>query len=120
MEYIILIFILFFFSFLILGLVGMCMKNGLVGIIGIVLLVGVMLFFYFIVFNYFVGGCMVEGVYFIFIFYNFEWLFFIMNLYIDMGIMFDFILVMMLVVIFIVSLMVYIYLFGYMKGEKGF
>ena len=52
--------------------------------------------------------------------YNFEWLPFTTNLHIDMGIMLDPISVMMLVVISTVSLMVHIYSFGYMKGEKGF
>ena len=52
--------------------------------------------------------------------YNFEWLPFTTNLHIDMGIMLDPISVLMLVVISTVSLMVHIYSFGYMKGEKGF
>ena len=52
--------------------------------------------------------------------YNFEWLPFTADLHINMGILLDPISIMMLVVISTVSLMVHIYSFGYMKGEKGF
>ena len=52
--------------------------------------------------------------------YNFKWLPFTESLSIDMGILLDPISVMMLVVISTVSLLVHIYSFGYMKGERGF
>lgn len=52
--------------------------------------------------------------------WNFQWLPFAESLHIDMGIMLDPVSVMMLVVISTVSLMVHIYSFGYMKGERGF
>ncbi len=52
--------------------------------------------------------------------WNTEWLSFTENLHIDLGGLLDPISVMMLVVITIVSLMVHIYSFGYMKGETGF
>ena len=53
--------------------------------------------------------------------YNFQWLpFFVKGLSFDMGIMLDPISVMMLIVITTVSLMVHIYSFGYMHGERGF
>lgn len=120
MEHTILILILPFLSFLILGLAGMRMKNGLAGTIGTVSLAGVTLLSYLTAFNYFAGGRTVEGVYPTLTPYNFEWLPFTTNLHIDMGIMLDPISVMMLVVISTVSLMVHIYSFGYMKGEKGF
>lgn len=68
----------------------------------------------------FAGGRTAEGVYPTLTPYNFEWLPFTTNLHIDMGIMLDPISVMMLVVISTVSLMVHIYSFGYMKGEKAF
>ena len=51
---------------------------------------------------------------------DFQWLPFTSDLHIDMGIMLDPISVMMLIVISTVSLMVHIYSFGYMKGERGF
>ena len=120
MEYTILILILPFLSFLILGLAGMRMKNGLAGTIGTASLAGVALLSYLTAFNYFTGGRTAEGIYPTLMPYNFEWLPFTTNLHIDMGIMLDPISVMMLVVISTVSLMVHIYSFGYMKGEKGF
>lgn len=52
--------------------------------------------------------------------YNFRWLPFTENLSIDLGILLDPISVVMLIVISTVSLMVHIYSFGYMKGERGF
>ena len=120
MEHTILILILPFLSFLILGLAGMRMKNRLAGTIGTVSLAGVTLLSYLTAFNYFAGGRTAEGVYPTLTPYNFEWLPFTTNLHIDMGIMLNPISVMMLVVISTVSLMVHIYSFGYMKGEKGF
>lgn len=111
MEHTILILILPFLSFLILGLAGMRMKNGLAGAIGTVSLAGVALLSYLTAFNYFAGGRTAEGVYPTLTPYNFEWLPFTTNLHIDMGIMLDPISVMMLVVISTVSLMVHIYSF---------
>ncbi|MBS7396332.1 MAG: NADH-quinone oxidoreductase subunit L, partial [Prevotellamassilia sp.] len=53
--------------------------------------------------------------------YNVTWLpFFVNGLSFDMGILLDPISVMMLIVISTVSLMVHIYSFGYMHGERGF
>ena len=120
MEYTILILILPFLSFLILGLAGMRMKNGLAGAIGTTSLAAVALLSYLTAFNYFAGGRTAEGVYPTLMPYNFEWLPFTTDLHINMGIMLDPISIMMLVVISTVSLMVHIYSFGYMKGEKGF
>lgn len=120
MEYTILILILPFLSFLILGLAGMRMKNGLAGAIGTASLAAVALLSYLTAFNYFAGGRTAEGIYPTLMPYNFEWLPFTTDLHINMGIMLDPISIMMLVVISTVSLMVHIYSFGYMKGEKGF
>lgn len=120
MEYTILILILPFLSFLILGLAGMRMKNGVAGAVGTASLSGVTLLSYLTAFNYFAGGRTAEGIFPTLMPYNFEWLPFTANLHINMGIMLDPISVMMLVVISTVSLMVHIYSFGYMKGEKGF
>ncbi len=52
--------------------------------------------------------------------YNIPWLRFTDSLQIDMGILLDPISVMMLVVITTVSLMVFIYSQGYMKGDAGY
>lgn len=56
MEHTILILILPFLSFLILGLAGMRMKNGLAGAIGTVSLAGVALLSYLTAFNYLQEG----------------------------------------------------------------
>ena len=69
-------------------------------------------------FQYF-GLDRVEDVYQTYVPYNFTWLP-LGNLHFDLGILLDPISVMMLIVISTVSLMVHIYSFGYMHGEKGF
>ncbi len=120
MEYTLLILILPFLSFLVLGLAGMRMKHGVAGAIGTASLAGVTLLSYLTAFQYFTGGRTAEGVFPTLMPYNFEWLPMTDSLHIDMGILLDPISVMMLVVISTVSLMVHIYSFGYMKGEKGF
>ena len=63
MEHTILILILPFLSFLILGLAGMRMKNGLAGAIGTVSLAGVALLSYLTAFNFFAVGRTAEGAY---------------------------------------------------------
>ena len=122
MEHTILILILPFLSFLILGLAGMRMKNGLAGAIGTVSLAGVTLLSYLTAFQLFcrraygsrrlsspsrpttLNGCRSQP-----------------NLHIDMGIMLDPISSHDASRYFHrQSLMVHIYSFGYMKGEKGF
>ena len=120
MEYTILILILPFLSFLILGLAGMRMKNSVAGAIGTASLTGVALLSYLTAFHYFTGGRTAAGTFPTLMPYNFEWLSFTADLHINMGILLDPISIMMLVVISTVSLMVHIYSFGYMKGEKGF
>ena len=120
MEYTILILILPFLSFLILGLAGMRMKNSVAGAIGTASLTGVALLSYLTAFHYFTGGRTAAGTFPTLMPYNFEWLQFTADLHINMGILLDPISIMMLVVISTVSLMVHIYSFGYMKGEKGF
>lgn len=120
MEYTILILILPFLSFLILGLAGMRMKNSVAGAIGTASLTGVALLSYLTAFHYFTGCRTAAGTFPTLMPYNFEWLPFTADLHINMGILLDPISIMMLVVISTVSLMVHIYSFGYMKGEKGF
>lgn len=120
MEYTILILLLPFLSFLVLGLAGMYMKSKVAGIIGTVSLATVACLSYYTAFSYFTGARNAEGVYPTITAWNFNWLPFSSNLSIDFGFMIDPISVMMLVVISTVSLMVHIYSFGYMHGEKGF
>ena len=120
MEYTILILILPFLSFLILGLAGMKMKNTVAGAIGTTVLAAVAVLSYATAIAYFTGGRGADGTYPTLIPYNMTWLPMTETLHIDLGILLDPISVMMLVVISTVSLMVHIYSFGYMKGEKGF
>ena len=120
MEYTILILVLPFLSFLILALAGMKMSHRLAGIIGTISLALVALVSYFTAFSYFSAGRNEAVFYPTVVPMDFQWLPFTSDLHIDMGIMLDPISVMMLIVISTVSLMVHIYSFGYMKGERGF
>ena len=120
MEYTILILALPVLSFLILGLTGMYMKHRTAGWIGTLSLAGVTVLSYLTSFKYFTTPRTAEGIFPTLTPWNFQWLPFTESLHIDMGILLDPISVMMLVVISTVSLMVHIYSFGYMKGEKGF
>lgn len=120
MDYTILILVLPVLSFLVLGLTGMFMKHRVAGLIGTASLLGVIILSYLTAFKYFMSPRTADGVYPTLTPWNIEWLPFTDSLHIDMGILLDPISVMMLVVISTVSLMVHIYSFGYMKGEKGF
>lgn len=120
MDYTILILALPLLSFLILALAGMKMPHRVAGAIGTLSLGSVAVLSYLTAFNYFTAGRTAEGIYPTLTPCNIDWLPFTQQLHIDMGIMLDPISVMMLIVISTVSLMVHIYSFGYMKGEKGF
>ena len=120
MEYTILILLLPFFSFLILGIGGKWMSHRTAGIIGTIALGVVALLSYITAAQYFGAPRLADGTYQTLMPYNFRWLPFTENLSIDMGILLDPISVVMLIVISTVSLMVHIYSFGYMKGEVGF
>ena len=105
-------------SFLVLGLCGMKMQHKVAGLIGTCSLGVVTALSYLTAYQYFTAD-RVDGIYQTFVPYNFTWLP-LGNLHFDMGILLDPISVMMLIVISTVSLMVHIYSFGYMHGEKGF
>ncbi|MCR5641872.1 MAG: NADH-quinone oxidoreductase subunit L [Prevotella sp.] len=117
-SYSILILLLPLFSFLILGLLGMKMSHKAAGLIGTCSLGVVTILSYFAAFQYFTAP-RVDGVFQTIVPYNVTWLP-LGDLHFDLGIMLDPISVMMLIVISTVSLMVHIYSFGYMHGEKGF
>ena len=89
------------------GLIGTC-SLGLVTVLS-----------YFTAFQYFTSPRLADGTLATFVPYNFTWLPF-GHLHFDLGVLLDPISVMMLIVISTVSLMVHIYSFGYMHGEKGF
>ena len=117
--YTILILLLPLFSFLVLGLCGMKMSHKTAGLIGTTSLGIVTALSYLTAFQYFTAARTAEGVYATLMPYNFTWLP-LGSLHFDLGILLDPISVMMLIVISTVSLMVHIYSFGYMHGEKGF
>jgi NADH-quinone oxidoreductase subunit L len=120
MEYTIFILLLPLLSFLVLGLAGMRMRHGVAGLIGTLSIGAVTALSYLTAFNYFTAGRGSEGMFETLIPVNFVWLPLTESLHIDLGVLLDPISVMMLVVISTVSLMVHIYSFGYMKGERGF
>ena len=120
MEYTIFILALPVLSFLVLALAGMKMPHKVAGAIGTLSLAAVTVLSYITAVGYFTAQRTAEGLLPVSTPWNFRWLPFTESLHIDMGIMLDPISVMMLVVISTVSLMVHIYSFGYMKGERGF
>ena len=117
-SYTIFIMLLPLLSFIVLGLAGMKMQHKVAGLIGTCSLGIVTILSYITAFQYF-GADRVNGIYQTFVPYNFTWLP-LGNLHFDLGILLDPISVVMLIVISTVSLMVHIYSFGYMHGEKGF
>lgn len=121
MEYTLLILLLPFFSFLLLGICGKWLSHKTAGLIGTLMLGVVAVLSYTTAYEYFTLPRTAEGVFETLTPYNFTWLpFFNEGLHFDMGIQLDPISVMMLIVISTVSLMVHIYSFGYMHGERGF
>ena len=119
-EYSFLILLLPLLSFLVLGLAGMKMSHKTAGLIGTCSLGVVTILSYLTAFQYFfTDGRNAEGIYQTIVPYNFTWLP-LGQLHFDLGILLDPISVVMLIVISTVSLMVHIYSFGYMHGEKGF
>ena len=118
MEYTLFILLLPFLSFLLLGVWGKWLSHKVAGLIGTLSLAAVTVLSYMTAWTYFTAD-RAEGIYKTLVPYNFEWLP-MGSLHFDMGIMLDPISVMMLIVISTVSLMVHIYSFGYMHGERGF
>ncbi len=120
MEYTILILLLPFLSFLLIGLLGTKLKPVAAGAAGTAVTGVVAVLCYITAFMYFGAGRDASGVFPQTVAWNSVWLPISGNLHIDLGFMLDPISVMMLIVISTVSLMVHIYSFGYMKGERGF
>lgn len=123
-SYTIWILLLPLLSFLVVGLTdyfrgkkGWSPKLG--GLIATCSMGVVTLLSYIAAFQYFGGERAADGTFATLVPYNFTWLP-LGNLHFDLGVLLDPISVMMLVVISTVSLMVHIYSFGYMHGEKGF
>ena len=122
MAYTIFILLLPFLSFLLLGVFGKWFSHKAAGLIGTAVLLAVAAMSYYTAYEYFfMTPRTAEGALPALMPYNYTWLpFFVQGLSFDMGILLDPISVMMLIVISTVSLMVHIYSFGYMHGERGF
>ena len=123
-EYTIGILLLPLLSFLVIGLIDYFRgKNGwshkVAGLMGTCSLGIVTILCYITAFQYFGMDRLADGTYATVVPYNTTWLP-LGTLHFDLGILLDPISVMMLIVISTVSLMVHIYSFGYMHGEKGF
>ncbi|MDR2679436.1 MAG: NADH-quinone oxidoreductase subunit L [Tannerella sp.] len=120
MEYTVLILVLPFLSFLLLGLGGKSIRPRIAGMAGTAVLAVVTVLSYVAAFEYFGAGRGADGKFPTLMPYDMTWLPLNETLHIGVGILLDPISVMMLVVISTVSFMVHIYSLGYMKGEKGF
>ncbi|MDR0938698.1 MAG: NADH-quinone oxidoreductase subunit L [Mediterranea sp.] len=120
MELTIFILLLPLLSFLVLGIGGKWMSHRTAGAIGTLALAAVTVLAYVTAYHYFGAPRLADGTFETIVAYNTTWLPFTPTLHFDLGILLDPISVMMLIVISTVSLMVHIYSFGYMKGERGF
>jgi NADH-quinone oxidoreductase subunit L len=96
------------------------MSHRTAGTIGTLVLGVVAVLSYVTAYRYFSAPRLADGTFETLTPYNVTWLPFTQTLHFDLGILLDPISVMMLIVISTVSLMVHIYSFGYMKGERGF
>ena len=120
MELTILILLLPFFSFLILGIGGKWMSHRTAGTIGTLILGAVAVLSYVTAIQYFSAPRLEDGTFATLMPYNFTWLPFTETLHFDLGILLDPISVMMLIVISTVSLMVHIYSFRLHERRSRF
>ena len=120
--YVFLILLLPALTFILLGLAGMKMSHKVAGLIGTCSIAIVTVFCYYTAFEYFLiqGRDAATGLYPTVTAFDFTWLRFSELLTFNIGFRITPISAMMLIVISTVSLMVHIYSFGYMHGEKGF
>lgn len=126
MEHTLFILLLPLLSFLLIGVVdlditkiGRVWSHKLAGLIGTTSLALVTVLSYVTAYQYFTTERLADGTFPTLVPYNITWLP-LGALHFDLGILLDPISVMMLVVISTVSLMVHLYSFGYMHGERGF
>ena len=127
MDFTIFILLLPLLSFLLIGVVDLDItKTGKVwshkaaGLIGTISLALVTILSYTTAYQYFFATeRLADGTFPTIVPFNFTWLP-LGSLHFDLGVLLDPISVMMLVVISTVSLMVHLYSFGYMHGERGF
>jgi len=119
-SYTILIPLIPFVVFLLLGLFYNRIKEPISGWIGVAGLTASAVLSYFTAYQYFYNTPKVDGVFQTIMPFKINWMNFTDTLHIDMGILLDPISVMMLVVVTTISLMANIYSTGYMKGDRGF
>jgi len=108
-----------FSVFLLLGIFNQQIKPSISGYIGVIGLSISALLSYYAAYQYFFVFGKVNAVYQTFV-EKTVWMNFTDTLHIDMGILIDPISIMMLVVVSTISLMVHIYSRGYMKGDDGY
>ena len=118
-QYTLFILLLPALCFVLLALADTKLSHKLAGLIGTLSMGAVTVMVYTTAALYFAAGRGADGIFPTLVPYNATWLP-LGHLHFDLGILLDPISVMMLVVITTVSLMVHIYSFGYMHGEKGF
>ena len=118
-QYTLFILLLPALCFVLLALADTKLSHKLAGLIGTLSMGAVTVMAYTTAALYFAAGRGADGIFPTLVPYNATWLP-LGHLHFDLGILLDPISVMMLVVITTVSLMVHIYSFGYMHGEKGF
>jgi NADH-quinone oxidoreductase subunit L len=120
MNYFILIPLLPFATFVVLGLFGRRYFKTSSGIIATTSLLASTVLSIVIAYNYFFLDGKVNGSYHKIIAFQYNWLQFSPGLSIDMGIILDPISVMMVVIVTFISLMVHVFSLGYMRGETRF
>ncbi len=118
--YILLIPLLPFATFVLLGLFGRKYFKKSSGIISTTSLLASAVLSLITAYSYFFGNGKVNGVYQKIVAMKYTWLQFSPNVSIDMGVLLDPISVMMIVIVSFVSLMVHVFSLGYMKGENRF
>lgn len=121
-SYVFLILLLPALTFIFLGLLGMKMSHKAAGLVGTISMGIVTALCYYTALDYFLvlGRDAATGLYPTITPFNFEWLHFNELLTFNIGFRIQPISAMMLIVISTISMMVHIYSFGYMHGEKGF
>ena len=119
-NYTILILLIPFITFLILGIGSFKIKPKIAGIVGSVSLGTSLVLSLYTAYKYFIEIGKVDGAFQTFYGFKTTWMHFTPTLHIDMGSLIDPISVMMLVVVTLISFLVNVYSIGYMKGDPGF
>jgi NADH-quinone oxidoreductase subunit L len=119
-SYTILIPLLPFITFIVLGIGSFKIKPKLAGFIGSTSLGVSLILSLYTAYKYFFVIGKVDGIYQTVYGFKTNWMNFTDTLHIDMGILLDPISIMMLIVVTLISFLVHVYSTGYMKGDPGF